>query len=77
MHILSENILMFILSGRKSRGAGALSQETLVMMRFRIKDAQLVGLWVLGDPCQGVDFFGSCGLLLHCAGSLASQCVCP
>jgi len=34
------------------------------------KDAQV------GDPYQGVDFFGSCGILLHCAGSLASQCLC-
>ena len=34
LHILSENILMFILSRRKRiRRAGALSQETLVMTR--------------------------------------------
>jgi len=77
MHILSENILMFILSRRKSRGSwGALSGDSCDDALSQ-KDAQVVGLGVLGDPCQGVDFFGSCGLLLHCAGSLASQCVCP
>jgi len=42
LHILSENILMFILSRRKRiRRAGALFQETLVMTRFVQKTRRL------------------------------------
>jgi len=57
MHILSENILMLILSHiRKRIRSGALSQETLVTALCPKDAQQVVGLWVLGDPCQGANF---------------------
>jgi len=58
MHILSENILMFILSHSRKRigSGGALSGDSCDDAVCPKDAQQVVGLWVLGNPCQGVDF---------------------